>query len=169
MICLFATLLSGCSRQAPTPTTPANTISLWQQPRIPCLIFFLVLLVLVLGWIGMRVAMRRRAAKLARPLAVRPASQAGAEMPLGEGWKWISPPLLGHFITTYKLGEDTYDESFSIETPNGEFLGECGVSILEIIGSGQPDKVTVFEVWLFDASDIRRHGQCGLIHQRQID
>ena len=85
MICLFAMLLSGCSRQAPTPTTPANTISLWQQPRIPCLIFFLVLLVLVLGWIGMRVAMRRRAAKLARPLAVRPASQAGTEMPLGEG------------------------------------------------------------------------------------
>jgi hypothetical protein len=62
---------------------------------------------------------------------------------------------LGHFFTTYELGEDTYDESFSIETPMGEFLGECGVGISEIIGTGEPDKVTAFEVWLFDKSDIR--------------
>jgi hypothetical protein len=53
------------------------------------------------------------------------------------------------------LGEDTYDESFSIETPMGEFLGECGVGISETIGVGEPDKVTAFEVWLFDKSDIR--------------
>jgi hypothetical protein len=53
------------------------------------------------------------------------------------------------------LGEDTYDESFSIETPMNEFLGECGVGISETIGVGDPDKVTAFEVWLFDKSDIR--------------
>jgi hypothetical protein len=37
----------------------------------------------------------------------------------------------------------------------GEFLGECGMGISETIGSGDPDKVTAFEVWLFDKSDIR--------------
>jgi hypothetical protein len=65
------------------------------------------------------------------------------------------PPPLGHFVTTYDLGHDTYDESFSIETPMGEFLGECGVGISEALGAGEPAKVTAFEVWLFDKSDIR--------------
>jgi hypothetical protein len=37
----------------------------------------------------------------------------------------------------------------------GEFLGECGVGVSEIIGVGEPDKVTAFEVWLFDKTDIR--------------
>jgi hypothetical protein len=72
-----------------------------------------------------------------------------------EEWEGVGQPPLGHFFTTYQLGEDTYDESFSIETPMGEFLGECGVGISETIGVGDPDKVTAFEVWLFDKSDIR--------------
>jgi hypothetical protein len=64
-------------------------------------------------------------------------------------------PVLGHFVTSYALGNDTYDESFSIETEAGEFMGECGVGISETIGEGDPDKVTAFEVWLFDKNDIR--------------
>ena len=64
-------------------------------------------------------------------------------------------PALGHFVTSYALGNDTYDESFSVETGAGEFLGECGVGISETIGAGEPDKVTAFEVWLFDKNDIR--------------
>ena len=66
------------------------------------------------------------------------------------------PPPLGHFVTTYNLGQDTYDESFAIETPMGEFLGECGVGISETLGADEPSKkVTAFEVWLFDKSDLR--------------
>ena len=64
-------------------------------------------------------------------------------------------PPLGHFVTSYAMGNDNYDESFSIETSTGEFLGECGVGISETIGVGDPDKVTAFEVWLFDKNDIR--------------
>jgi hypothetical protein len=30
--------------------------------------------------------------------------------------------------------DDLYDESFTFDAPNGEFLGECGVSVSEIIG-----------------------------------
>jgi hypothetical protein len=62
---------------------------------------------------------------------------------------------LAQFPTTYTVGDDHYDPSFSIELDNGEFMGECGVGISEAIGVGAPSKVTAFEVWLFDKSDIR--------------
>jgi hypothetical protein len=59
------------------------------------------------------------------------------------------------YLSTYALGNDLYDDSFSIDSPNGEFLGECGVGISETIGVGDPKKVTAFEVWLFDKNDIQ--------------
>ncbi len=59
------------------------------------------------------------------------------------------------FMATYKLGDDLFDDSFSIDSPAGEFLGECGVGISETIGVGEPKKVTAFEVWLFDKNDIQ--------------
>jgi hypothetical protein len=58
-------------------------------------------------------------------------------------------------MTTYMIGDDLYDDSFSIDTQSGEFLGECGMGISEPIGVGDPKKVTAFEVWLFDKDDIR--------------
>jgi hypothetical protein len=58
-------------------------------------------------------------------------------------------------MTTYMLGDDLYDDSFSIDAPTGEFLGECGVGISETIGVGDPKKVTAVEVWLFDKNDIQ--------------
>jgi hypothetical protein len=74
----------------------------------------------------------------------------------GEGISWgnAGPPL-AQFVTTYTLGDDHYDPSFSIELESGEFMGECGVGISETIGVGEPNKVTAFEVWLFDKNDIR--------------
>jgi hypothetical protein len=62
---------------------------------------------------------------------------------------------VARFRTTYNRGHDTYDDSFSIENTNGEFLGECGVGISESIGAGSPKNVTAVEVWLFDKNDIR--------------
>lgn len=59
------------------------------------------------------------------------------------------------FRTIYTLGDDLYDDSFSIEGPAGEFMGECGVGIGDIIGVGEPKKVSAFEVWLFDKNDIQ--------------
>jgi len=60
-----------------------------------------------------------------------------------------------HFMTTYVIGDDLYDDSFSIDAQTGEFLGECGVGISDTIGVGDPKKVTAFEVWLFDKNDIQ--------------
>jgi hypothetical protein len=53
------------------------------------------------------------------------------------------------------LGDDLYDESFSIDTAGGEFLGEYGVGVSETIGVGEPKKVAALEVWLFDKNDIK--------------
>lgn len=64
------------------------------------------------------------------------------------------PPVV-QYLTTYAIGNDLYDDSFSIDSPTGEFLGECGVGISETIGVGDPKKVTAFEVWLFDKNDIQ--------------
>jgi hypothetical protein len=62
---------------------------------------------------------------------------------------------LGTFAATYKFGEDNYDTSFTLETARGEFLGETGMGSSETIGEGKPDKVTAFDIWLFDKTDVR--------------
>ena len=64
-------------------------------------------------------------------------------------------PPISQFVTTYVLGDDLFDDSFSIDSPSGEFLGECGIGISETIGVGDPKKVQAFEVWLFDKNDIQ--------------
>lgn len=58
-------------------------------------------------------------------------------------------------MTTYVLGDDLYDESFSIDSQSGEFLGEYGVGVSEMVGVGEPKKVTAIEIWLFDKNDIK--------------
>ena len=62
---------------------------------------------------------------------------------------------LSQFATTYALGDDRYDMSKSIEAPNGDFLGECGVGISDTLDGSVPSKVTALEVWLFDKNDVR--------------
>lgn len=70
-------------------------------------------------------------------------------------WPGEGREPLAQYETSYALGHDRYDESFNIETRSGDFLGECGVGIAEVVGSGAPDKVAALEVWLFDKNDIR--------------
>jgi hypothetical protein len=149
-------LVMGIGEQP--PAMPEQALGLWDRVRVPCMVFLVVLLVLVLGWIGYRQAISRRSlatATVASAPRTTRVPRAVPVVPEAEDWEGVGQPPLGHFFTTYKLGEDTYDESFSIETPMGEFLGECGVGISETIGAGEADQVTAFEVWLFDKSDIR--------------
>jgi hypothetical protein len=67
----------------------------------------------------------------------------------------VGPEPLATFRTIYTLGDDMYDDSFSVESPAGDFLGECGVGIGDVIGVGEPNKIAAFEVWLFDKNDIQ--------------
>jgi hypothetical protein len=83
------------------------------------------------------------------------AASRGAQISAAAEKTDFSEPPLVQFMTTYLHGDDLYDDSFSIETPTGEFLGETGVGISEATGSGENKSVTAFEVWLFDKNDIR--------------
>jgi hypothetical protein len=153
--------------EAAPPAEPEAETTLFQRLWLPCLVFLVVLAVLALAFFGIRFAMRQRAsAQVARPavqhMTVGPADSEAQvdtlrmpEAPPAEDWEGVGQPPMQHFRTTYQLGEASYDESFSVETPLGEFLGECGVSVSEIVGEGEPDRVTAFEIWLFDKDDIR--------------
>lgn len=76
---------------------------------------------------------------------------ASVSDPVGE----VSTIPIARFHTTYTRGNDAYDDSFSIENANAEFLGECGVGIAESIGADATKNATALEIWLFDKSDIR--------------
>jgi hypothetical protein len=79
-----------------------------------------------------------------------PADEAVSAAAEGEG----TEPL-ERFVSTYALGDDLYEDSFTINSPSGDFLGECGVGISEPIGVGEPKKITALEVWLFDRKPSR--------------
>ncbi len=96
--------------------------------------------------------------KTSRPSFTRPTMSSAAPViaataaaPVAEA---TAVPI-ARFRTAYTRGHDTYDDSFSIESANGDFLGECGVGIAEAVGATTPRNVTAFEVWLFDKNDIR--------------
>ena len=136
-------------------TTPPTTVKLTSSLSRTLLLVFGLLLAFLLFIVfgGLWISWLRGRREEAEAPAWQAEVPAAAEvmLPLVP----TGPSPLGHFVTTYDLGHDTYDESFSIETPMGEFLGECGVGISETLGAGEPAKVTAFEVWLFDKSDIR--------------
>lgn len=135
----------------PAPAaTPEGRPNIVQQLLPLCGVFVAVVAVLALAGLAVRILRRRRDGReevdpLARmEEAVSP--EIAEAMPGGT--------LLGHFLTSYSLGNDHYEEAFTIEA-EGAYLGECGVAISESIGLGPPDKVTAFEVWLFDKDDVR--------------
>jgi len=65
------------------------------------------------------------------------------------------PTAVGQVVATYNLGDIDFDMSFGIESGSGDFLGECGLGMAETVGGGDVQRVTAFEVWLFDKTDIR--------------
>jgi len=89
--------------------------------------------------------------------AAEPSARTGGTAPRRAAAP-MAPPAqdpLATFRTIYSLGDDLYDDSFSIESAAGDFLGECGVGIGDMVGVGEPKKVSAFEVWLFDKNDIQ--------------
>jgi hypothetical protein len=74
-----------------------------------------------------------------------------------------TPPVVSEFgepvtrrMSVYIMGRGQFDDSFEIEDNNEMFLGECGATIAETVGTGEPEKVTAVEVWLFDKDDFVR-------------
>lgn len=147
----------------PAPTRVTGGVPALPVPNVNTLVtfglVFLVVAALAMAVIlfALRVLPRLQTARATRaPLfpfgAAKPAAREGAAAPTAAT---TLPGGLGRFVASYTLGEDNYDVSFSLETARQEFLGECGMGISEKIGEGPPDKVTAFDLWLFDKADVR--------------
>jgi len=119
-------------------------------PNLTILLVLMCLLTLVVGGVVAYLLLFRGKGAGATPAARKERAQPAPIEPDADG----NIPVV-NYLSSYTLGSDLYDDSFSIDSASGEFLGECGVGISETIGVGDPKKVTAFEVWLFDKNDIQ--------------
>jgi hypothetical protein len=150
---------------------PVEEPSLLQQYQLPLLLCSLLIVIGLVGvggfylWSTGVFNRGGGGGRAARPGAAAATTRAAlAAMPAGARADYEATMIapgggrgapVAQFMTTYVLGDDLYDDSFSIDGPDGSFLGECGMGISETIGVGDPKKVMAFEVWLFDKNDIR--------------
>jgi len=142
--------------EAGAPATEEEAEGLGTRLRPVTLVCGIGLLVVALVGGGLylytRLIERREAP--ARTRDVQPAATRRETAP-PEHLTWEGQRPNAQFETTYAHGDAHYDPSFSIELETGEFMGECGIGISEVIGTGDSDKVTALEAWLFDKNDIR--------------
>lgn len=126
---------------APQPSAGGRAAFARWLPVILGIVVLVLLTLAVIGWLT-----RKRKGTTVR----RPAPAPETTTPALDG----TMRLAAH-QAVYRFGEASYDESFSIELPEGEFLGECGMGISETLAEGAPNRVTALEIWLFDKTDIR--------------
>jgi len=73
-------------------------------------------------------------------------------------WEGEGPAPLKMWTGTYDVDRSMFDESFTVETEAGAFVGEVGMSISETVSATipgtSPTQVTAFDVWVFDKTDI---------------
>lgn len=160
---------SSAASVAPTPRTvpvatptPASSPSLIDTILPIALVLVVVIIVVVVGLIFVtRILPNLRKGRAARRTATTETQDDGSQWTDRVSGGGVAPAPttqpggLGRFVPQYTLGNDNYDTSYSLETSRGEFLGECGMGISETIGEGKPDKVTAFDLWLFDKADVR--------------
>ena len=144
-IAAFQELVSGAGGEQ--PATPSGGARSW----LPMLCGLTLLLAAALVGIYL---VRQRGVQLPMT-AARKAQLASREAPRTDFAAEGEEEPMAHFMATYVHGDDLFDESFSIESVNGDFLGECGVGIADTIGVGEPKHASAFEVWLFDKNDIQ--------------
>jgi len=150
----------------PAPGTPVPTpVSTQPGGFDPLLPLLGILAVLILASIAGFVFFTRIFPNLRKPRPTRiatPSISTPTPAAAGGDLRYGAAPAptttaggMGRFVPQYMLGNDNYDTSYSLETSRGEFMGECGMGISETIGEGKPDKVTAFDLWLFDKADVR--------------
>jgi uncharacterized membrane protein YciS (DUF1049 family) len=161
----FAAAVAASTPQVPTTSQPGKTptsatgttgkSNLTTLLVVMCVVTLLVAAAIVAYFL---LQGRKRTIGGVAPVAPQQIPTEEIQAPTTE---WTSYPAptgqapMAQFMASYKAGDDLFDDSFSIDSPSGEFLGECGVGISETIGVGVPKKVTAFEVWLFDKNDIQ--------------
>jgi hypothetical protein len=155
----------GAGQMTPVATKPATPAPASEGGGLGAIllpVLLLVLLALGAAVFILRILPKLRARRARRtPAAPTSAAPKPAPSPSSPYEPMPPPPPtttpggLGRFVPSYKLGNDNYDTSYSLETSRGVFLGECGMGISETIGEGKPDKVVAFDLWLFDKADVR--------------
>ena len=72
-----------------------------------------------------------------------------------------SRQVVGQFEANYAFGVQSYDESFTINTPDGELLGACGMGINESVdrAAAEMDQVRLLDIWLYDRSAVQSFSQ----------
>ncbi|MCZ7554130.1 MAG: hypothetical protein B6D39_09925 [Anaerolineae bacterium UTCFX2] len=147
----------GVTAAAPTsPETTAVPGKEQSKSMLPVLLVALCVLFLVLaGFLAYMFLFRKRLVQSGPPTPAMQAEIARSQAGYTDYAATGEETPISQYMASYKLGDDLFDDSFSIDSPSGEFLGECGVSISETIGVGDHKKVTAFEVWLFDKNDIQ--------------
>ncbi len=146
-----AVVMAPAVEPTPTPETGGGGL----RSLLPVLCLVVAILGLALGGIYF-LRQRSMSQSQAHPMTAAEQAQYVSQGVERTDYSAIGEePPIGQFMTTYMLGDDLFDDSFSIDSPSGEFLGECGVGISETIGVGDPKRVTAFEVWLFDKNDIQ--------------
>jgi hypothetical protein len=159
-ITAFADVIGIETGTLPTPGASGGTENTggFKLPSLSLIIGIFCGLSVILGVVLLLLlARRKRTAPSIRSSSIEQPAQAESEE-VGEikaaAMTGGDSPI-AQFMTTYMTGDEQYDDSFSIDTPMGDFLGECGIGISDTIGVGEPKKVSAFEVWLFDKNDIQ--------------
>jgi hypothetical protein len=152
----FQTAVGAAAPSVITTATPVTGEE--KQPRsiLPILLAALCVLLLVLvAFLAYMFLFRKRTVQTGPPSPAMQAEIARSQAGYTDyGAAGEDVPIV-QYMASYQLGDDLFDDSFSIDSASGEFLGECGVGISETIGMGDHKKVTAFEVWLFDKNDIQ--------------
>ena len=147
-IAIFNTTTTPAASSTPAAAKPSGI-----SPIVLLVVF--CVLALVIGGALVYVLLLRKRVNKGAPTAATQAQELNRNVPKTDFSAEGQAPPVAQFMTTYMQGDDLYDDSFSIDSPSGEFLGECGVGISDTVGVGDPKKVTAFEVWLFDKNDIQ--------------
>ena len=147
----------GTTTQVPPGVTPTEPAAEGGSKNITTLLIVMCVVTLLVGAaiVVYFVLQGRKKAGGVEPITPMPISEGETPVDWGNYTAPSDQAPMAQFMASYKAGDDLFDDSFSIDSPSGEFLGECGVGISETIGVGVPKKVTAFEVWLFDKNDIQ--------------
>lgn len=149
---------------APTPAASAEQGEEKGGSLLPTLLGLLLLAggIALAAWLLLRRRSPEQDEDMEAPVLSEPASKTTAS-PSGQAVDRSYLAASGaaseqasvhEFSATFHQGDIEYDQSFDIDAADGSYLGECGLTMSELV-AGDPTRVTALEVWLFDKSDIR--------------
>jgi hypothetical protein len=140
----------------PVTPLPGETTTPTTKKTSPLLILIPILCVLVLVIAAIVIYLFILRPRTSSGSAPTPAQQAEAARRTATWTDYdaagMEPPLV-KFMSSYKSGDDLFDDLYNVDHPSGEWLGECGVEIADIVVEGSPKKVCAFDVWLYDKND----------------